>query len=231
MNSCLKQKLEQTDQKPKALIRFYFYTALSGQYGEDLPELEQYICQKCGITPQQLSEKIEERSQKWTLKIAECEDLISRSYFVDKYIKDNSSRISRSTMKPDVVRELLTSFLCLVLQNASFISGKNHLKKKDVILLLQLLEDPEVLAPYVKYITRPISRAIKGGVTPTSYKYLMHMFGYIHLLSEYYLDYPKDKAGRMAICCHILENLRDWSNEEIARFLGRDTEPKSNIES
>lgn len=210
---------DSTDLSCKELVKFYFYASIADVYHINLPALRRQICQKFQLTDQQLSDMIAERSEKWSQQIEKAENLIRDSYYTDQFIRNLDKKGCTWKISKSNVRDLMACYLALVLQNVSALTFANHTKKKDIILLLNLLEDDEQLHRFEKQLTRPVRKAANGDLAPNSYEYLLYILAYIRILTWYYLDFICGHEGSMELDRQIICNLKSWNTEEIENFL------------
>lgn len=162
---------DSTDLSCKELVKFYFYASIADVYHINLPALRRQICQKFQLTDQQLSDMIAERSEKWSQQIEKAENLIRDSYYTDQFIRNLDKKGCTWKISKSNVRDLMACYLALVLQNVSALTFANHTKKKDIILLLNLLEDDEQLHRFAKPLTEtwpPILMSICCTFSPIS---------------------------------------------------------------
>lgn len=223
----------------KAMIRLYFFFSLAcpdmafcqkteretpfelanQRQADDLVLLQQAILKQTGMSLPEFQQKLRQRSLRYEEQIEQAENWIAFSYLCEHDLARQKSKHSRWAMSHGKARSLISTVLCLILQNASIYSKKNHLKKKDVAFLLELLEDPKHLKGMLKEILRPVHQAFQGKISPSSTLFALQIFAIVRICAGYYLDALAGRTGAMELAKQQLKSIRHLDQTALEQLL------------
>lgn len=221
----VKDFLSHGKQTSKRLGRLYIYASSSHLEEAVLVDLKEAIKMILVLDEDAFYQLINKASLAWQMKIEQFESLIyqcaSFKWF-ESFNKGKDEKVKAS------LQSLFVNILSLSFQKFSSQTGKNHLTKKDLLVLDALFKDPQGLASYKKNFLFPFQKVQKGKWKVTSEQFLFTCLFQIQWLADYLEAKTTNHQAKQAILLELLEIQKHFSFEDLEQFL---SQPKESSQS
>lgn len=215
----IQRLLDSPSLSPSKAARIYLFACISGNHYQALPLLRKQLQERYGLTESELKNLIEEQEARWSARQEKAETLLRNSAWMKRF-EERFARRDQRNLDQDKAVYLMTNLLSLVLQNASILSCSNRMHRKDILCLLDMLENPAFLKPLAKQIQKPILDCSRNVYPPFSEEYVVRLLALVQNLSLYYLQalaFPQ--SGLTAVITQTIRVLSNASMEETAEFI------------
>lgn len=211
--------LIQCKARPSRIMRVCLFASISGMPEARLARLRQDICENLHLDAAGFLALLQETCDSWSASIDRAEAQLASLHWVDAFMEAHADAFS-DLLPPDKARGLLVHFLSLSLQQESIASFHNHLKKKDIRQLGELLEDPDALRKASRHLARPVLAAAKGVCAPTSRTFIDHTLAYARLLADYLLALQEQgQGGRTHVGAEMMRCIHRMDEDVLCEFL------------
>lgn len=215
----LQRLLDSPSLSPDRAAQLYLFSCASGSHYPDLAALRRQILDRWHLSEEELESLIEDQEARWSARQEKAEDLLRESDWMKRF-EERFAKRNQDALAPDKAVDLMTTLLSLVLQNASILSCSNRMHRKDVLCLLDMLEDTAFLKPLSKHIQKPILDCSRRIYPPFSEEYVVRILALVQNLSLYYLQaLMAPQSGLLSVIVRTIRVLSRASTDEIAEFI------------
>lgn len=216
---------ENLRQDEKHLIRLYIFASPALLEPGELDAFRRLLCQKLFLNESQFLQALARQSQHMESALDKTRRIFEESDYLEDFRKRHHTAFARAGLKEEDASRLMVRMLNMVLLQMSRTLFQNHLRKRDALLVLEMLENEKRLKPLIPYIEKPFTMAAKKGFSFSSAQFLFRSLAVVQCLSDYCIAYLKDGPGaRMALTAQQLRQFHKWDLSDIQGFLYSETE-------